>query len=83
MVAGRIGICLLALKGVERFLEFVETVGLQLRHGVRRLPILKQRKFVGIISQSDVLSWMLRVSYEPHISPEVTEILEHPGQTRN
>ena len=60
-----------------------DAVALMLKHGVRRLPVVKERKLVGIISQRDVLRWMLRISYEPHIPPEVKEILEHPIQSRN
>ena len=56
---------------------------LMLKHGVRRLPVMKQRRLVGIVSERDVLRWVLRVTYEPHIPPEVREILEHPLQSKN
>jgi len=60
-----------------------DAMALMLKHGIRRLPVMKQQKLVGIISQRDVLRWVLRVSYEPEIPPEVKEILEHPVQPRN
>jgi CBS domain-containing protein len=60
-----------------------DAMALMLKHGVRRLPVVKQQKLVGIISQRDVLRWVLKVTYEPHIPPEVKEILEHPVQSRN
>ena len=56
---------------------------LMLKHGVRRLPVMKQRRLVGIVSERDVLRWVLRVTYEPHIPPEVREILEHPLRSKN
>jgi len=60
-----------------------DAMALMLKHGVRRLPVMKQQKLVGIISQRDVLRWVLRVTYEPQIPPEVKEILEHPVQSKN
>jgi len=60
-----------------------EALGLMLKQGVRRLPVMKQQKLVGIVSQRDLLRWVLRVSYEPHIPPEVKEILGHPVQSKN
>jgi len=60
-----------------------DAMALMLKHGIRRLPVMKQEKLVGIISQRDVLRWVLRVSYEPQIPPEIKEILEHPVQSRN
>jgi CBS domain-containing protein len=53
-----------------------DAVELMLKRGVRRLPVVKQRILVGIVSERDVLRWMLRVSYEPHIPSEIKEILE-------
>jgi CBS domain-containing protein len=53
-----------------------DAIELMLKHGVRRLPVLKQGRLVGIVSERDVLRWVLRVSYEPHIPSEIKEILE-------
>jgi len=53
-----------------------EAIALMLKHGVRRLPVLNNRTLVGIVSERDVLRWVLRVSYEPHIPSEIKEILE-------
>ena len=53
-----------------------DAIALMLKHGIRRLPVVKQRRLVGIVSERDVLRWVLRVSYEPHIPSEIKEILE-------
>jgi CBS domain-containing protein len=67
---------------VEPTASIQEAVELMVKHGVRRLPVMKQQKLVGIISQRDVLRWVLRVGYEPHIPPEVKEILAHPVKSK-
>jgi len=68
---------------VETTESVQDAMALMLKHGIRRLPVVKQRRLVGIVSERDVLRWVLRVSYEPHIPPEVKEILEHPVQSKN
>ena len=67
---------------VETTESVQDAMALMLKHGIRRLPVVKQRRLVGIVSERDVLRWVLRVSYEPHIPPEVKEILEHPVQSK-
>jgi CBS domain-containing protein len=59
-----------------------DALALILKHGVRRLPVMKQQKLIGIISERDVLRWVLKVSYEPLIPPEIKEILERPVQSK-
>jgi CBS domain-containing protein len=68
---------------VETTESVQDAMELMLMHGIRRLPVVKQRRLVGIVSERDVLRWVLRVSYEPHIPPEVREILGHPLQSKN
>ena len=68
---------------VETTNSIQDALGLMLKQGVRRLPVMKQQKLVGIVSQRDILRWVLRASYEPHIPPEVKEVLGHPVQSKN
>jgi len=49
---------------------------LMLKNEVRRLPVLSDGKLVGIVTEKDLMRWVLRVSYEPNIPPHIKAILE-------
>ena len=49
---------------------------LMLKNEVRRLPVLDDGKLVGIVTEKDLMRWVLRVSYEPNIPPHIKAILE-------
>ena len=49
---------------------------LMLKNEVRRLPVLDDGKLIGIVTEKDLMRWVLRVSYEPNIPPHIKAILE-------
>jgi CBS domain-containing protein len=49
---------------------------LMLEHKIRRLPILDGSNLVGIVTEKDLMRWVLRVSYEPNIPDHIKAILE-------
>jgi CBS domain-containing protein len=49
---------------------------LMLKNKVRRLPVLEDNRLVGIVTEKDLMRWVLRVSYEPNIPPHIKAILE-------
>jgi len=49
---------------------------LMLKNKVRRLPVLDDGKLIGIVTEKDLMRWVLRVSYEPNIPPHIKAILE-------
>jgi CBS domain-containing protein len=52
--------------------------GLMLDHGIRRIPVVNDGRLIGIVTERDLLHWVLQVSYEPNIPPEVVKILKRP-----
>jgi len=53
-----------------------EAFELMLRNKIRRLPILENDILVGIVTEKDLMRWVLRVSYEPNIPEHIKMILD-------
>jgi len=49
---------------------------LMLQNKVRRLPVLENGKLVGIVTEKDLMRWVLRVSYEPNVPAHIKAILD-------
>jgi CBS domain-containing protein len=53
-----------------------EAFELMLMNKIRRLPIVDNNKIVGIVTEKDLMRWVLRVSYEPNIPKHIKMILD-------
>jgi CBS domain-containing protein len=53
-----------------------EAFELMLMNKIRRLPILENNNLVGIVTEKDLMRWVLRVSYEPNIPKHIKMILD-------
>jgi CBS domain-containing protein len=53
-----------------------------LSYGVRRLPIVKDGKVVGIVTERDLLRWVVKIANEPRIPAEIQEILKRPPASK-
>ena len=53
-----------------------EAFELMLMNKIRRLPVLENNKLVGIVTEKDLMRWVLRVSYEPNIPKHIQMILD-------
>jgi CBS domain-containing protein len=59
-----------------------KAVYLMLKHGIRRLPVIEKEKLVGLVSERDLLRWVLQVSYEPQIPIEIKQILGRKAEAK-
>jgi CBS domain-containing protein len=49
---------------------------IMLRHKIRRLPIEKNGKLVGIVSERDLFRWVMQVVYEQNTPEDIREIVQ-------
>ena len=55
---------------------------IMLKNGIRRLPVVEKEKLVGIVTERDILRWVLKLTYEPVIPKEIKKILEKPAASK-
>jgi CBS domain-containing protein len=49
---------------------------LMLKNKIRRLPVIENNNIVGIVTEKDLMRWVLRVSYEPNVPKRIKMVLE-------
>ncbi len=52
-----------------------EAFALMLRKRIRRLPVLKGKRLVGIVTERDLFKWVVKVAYEPDIPKDIRKML--------
>ena len=55
--------------------EAWEAFTTMLRKKIRRLPVEKGGKLVGLVTERDLFKWVVRVFYEPNIPEEFKELV--------
>ena len=58
-------------------MEIQEAFETMLKLGVRRLPIVEAEKLVGIVTDKDLMRWVLRMFYEPNPPDEIRALVEN------
>jgi len=54
---------------------------MMLKLGIRRLPIMRDGKLVGIVTETDLTRWVIRVFYEPNIPEEIRSLIKNSKWT--
>jgi CBS domain-containing protein len=52
-----------------------EAFALLLKNRIRRLPVVKDGKLVGIVTERDLFKWVVRVAYEPNIPEDLKDLI--------
>ena len=65
-----------ALVTAQPNMPIQEAFELMLMKKIRRLPIVENNSIVGIVTEKDLMRWVLRVSYEPNIPKHIKMILD-------
>jgi CBS domain-containing protein len=56
-------------------LEIWEAFALMLENKIRRLPVVSDRKIVGIVTERDLFKWVVKVAYEPNLPEKLKKFL--------
>ena len=57
-------------------MDIWDAVEQMVRKDIRRLPVIEDGKLVGMVTERDILRWLLKTVYEPHIPEDLKELLE-------
>lgn len=55
--------------------EVWEAFTVMLRKKIRRLPVMKGNRLVGIVTERDLLKWVVGVLYEPNVPRDVKKLI--------
>lgn len=60
-----------------------EAMEMMLKHGIRRLPIMDRGRLVGIVTDRDLLRWVVKITYEGHTPFEIKDIFARPNVSKS
>jgi CBS domain-containing protein len=52
-----------------------EAFAIMLKNRIRRLPVVSGETLKGIVTERDLLKWVVKVTYEPNIPEEIKRLL--------
>ena len=61
---------------VEPTTSIQEAFTMMLKNDIRRLPVVDEGKLVGIVTEKDLMRWVLRLWYEPNVPPHIKAALD-------
>jgi len=57
-------------------MEIWKAVEQMVRNDIRRLPVIDGDKLVGMVTERDMLYWLVKVAYEPNMPEDLRNLLE-------
>jgi len=57
-------------------MEIWQAVELMVRKDILRLAIVQDEKLVGMVTERDIMRWLVKVAYEPNIPEDLRKLLE-------
>jgi len=66
------------LQTVSPNMETQAVLEAMLKLGVRRLPVVDGEKLMGIVTEKDLMRWVLRMFYEPNLPNEIRALVANP-----
>jgi CBS domain-containing protein len=60
--------------------EVWEAVELMVRKDILRLPVIEGDRLVGMVTERDILRWLVKVAYEPKIPDDLKKLLDKRAQ---
>ncbi len=64
-------------------MEVWEAVELMVRKEILRLPVLEGDRLVGMVTERDVLRWLVKVAYEPNMPEDLKKLIEKQSQAHS
>ena len=61
---------------IPRSEEVADAVVAMLRKDIRRLPVMEGEKLVGMVTERDIMHWLVKVAYAPNVPADLTKLLE-------
>ena len=56
--------------------EIWKAVEQMVRHDVRRLPVLDGDKLVGMVTERDMMYWLIKVAYAPNMPEDLEKLVD-------
>ena len=53
-----------------------EAVVIMLRKDIRRLPVMDGEKLVGMVTERDIMHWLVKTAYAPNLPEDLSKLLE-------
>ncbi len=57
-------------------MEVWQAVELMVRKDILRLPVVENDRVVGMVTERDIMRWLVKVAYEPNIPEDLRKLLE-------